>query len=338
LSALGLIKPTYDLFTNTLNGISDGLGGFYTPWTKQIYVIGEDWTGLERWVYSHEYDHALTDAHFDIAGMGVYPVCAGDEQRCDAIRALVEGDATLLMQLWFRQYATPQDYQDIKRLSLGQNNTTLPEQFPPPYAGQQGAFPYREGLAFVTYLYEKGNWAEVNKAYQNPPQSTEQILHPLKYVQAEAPIKVEAPSLAGAIGAEWRLLKTNSLGEWMTYLLLSYSADLPAQLDNNTGGTAATGWGGDTYQVYYNDGTGDTILAAHWVWDTPKDADEFKTAMLVYQNQRFRGAKANRSEGDCWEANNQASCVFTTGSETLWLLAPNQTILNAVLAKYSNFP
>ena len=338
LSALGLIKPTYDLFTNTLNGISDGIGGFYTPWTKQLYVIGEDWTGVERYVYSHEYDHALTDAHFNISGMGVYPVCAGDHQRCDAIRALVEGDATLLMDLWFEQYATPQDYQDIQRFAYRRNDTTLPEQFPPPYAIQNGAFPYREGRGFVEYLYLKGNWAEVNQAYEDLPQSTEHILHPEKYLAAEPVINIAAPSLEDTIGAEWRRLETNSLGEWMTYLLLGYGADLAAQLDAYSAGSAAAGWGGDTYQIYYNDGTGETIMAVHWVWDAQEDADEFLEAMLYYQDQRFRGSKAGRSDGNCWEANRQASCVFTTEAETLWLLAPNQTTLNNVLARYSNFP
>ncbi|MBM4425101.1 MAG: hypothetical protein FJ030_17265 [Chloroflexi bacterium] len=337
LSALGLIKPTYDLFTNTLNGLSDGIGGFYTPWTRQLYVIGEEWTGVERYVFSHEYDHALADAHFDIASMGVYPVCAGDEQRCDAIRALVEGDATLLMDKWFEQYATPQDYQDITRLAFRTNDTTLPEQFPPPYVIRDNVFPYREGLAFVEYLYQRGNWADVNRAYQNLPQSTEHILHPEKYIAREAVVSVEAPSLEGAIGAEWRHLKTNSLGEWTTFLLLAYGADIAAQLDDFTASQAAAGWGGDQYQVYYNDGAGEIIMALQWAWDSQADADEFREAMLAYQDQRFRGSKASRSDGDCWEANAQASCLFARGAQTLWILAPNQTLVNDILARYPNF-
>jgi hypothetical protein len=109
LSALGLIKPTFDLFTYSLNGISDGLGGFYTPWSQKLYVIGTKFSGLEKYIYSHEYNHALTDAHFLIRDMGVYPVCQGDQQRCAAIRALTEGDSTVLMSQWLNQYAGPQD-------------------------------------------------------------------------------------------------------------------------------------------------------------------------------------------------------------------------------------
>jgi hypothetical protein len=337
LAALGLIKPTYNLLTNTLNGLTDNLGGFYVPWSKELFVIGNRFGGVEHFIYSHEYGHALVDQNFHIEAMGVYPKCLGDEQRCDAIRALVEGDATLLMYQWWRQYATPRDYEDI--LNYSPPPQTIPEQFPPPYAYPDSDFPYNQGLSFVEYLYDRGNWAEVNRAYANLPQSTEQILHPQKYIAGEAPVLVAAPPLADALGADWRLLKSNSLGEWYTFLFLGYASDIAAQLDEPTAERAAAGWGGDTYQVYYHDAADETVLAAHWVWDTTRDATEFRAAMLEYQNERFRGAKVtDRSDGGCWEVNNQASCVFATGQATLWLLAPNQTILNSVLAQYAGFP
>jgi hypothetical protein len=74
------------------------------------------------------------------------------------------------------------------------------------------------------------------------------------------------------------------------------------------------------------------------VWDTPTDLKEFRTAIQFYLNERFRGAKIkDRTDGDCWEANNQATCLFVKNQATLWLVAPNQTILNAVLAQYPDF-
>jgi hypothetical protein len=66
--------------------------------------------------------------------------CLGDQQGCAAIRALVEGDATLLMQQWWRQYAGPQDYQDILRYHPPRQ--TLPEDYPPPYVSRDLEFPY----------------------------------------------------------------------------------------------------------------------------------------------------------------------------------------------------
>ena len=58
LSALGLIKPTYDLLKYAMNGLADNVGGFYIPWLKQLFVIGTRFGGVERFVFSHEYDHA----------------------------------------------------------------------------------------------------------------------------------------------------------------------------------------------------------------------------------------------------------------------------------------
>jgi len=335
LSALGLIKPTYDLFKYAMNGLAENIGGFYIPWLKQLFVIGTRFGGVERFVFAHEFDHALTDQHFNIDALGVYPDCLGDQQRCAAIRALVEGDATLLMQQWWRQYAGPQDYQDILRYRPPRQ--TLPEDYPPPYVSRDLEFPYLEGLRFVEFLHKRGNWAEVNRAYENLPDSTEQILHPEKYVTAEQPIEVIAPPLTDILGADWRLIDDDVLGEWTTYLILSAGADLAAQIDNDAALRATRGWGGDHYQVYYNDAISQTMLAAEWVWDTPRDAAEFKQSLANHLAERFRGAKIDHPPGQCWESNQQAGCLFAVRDRSLWLLAPDVTILDAVLTQYPEF-
>jgi hypothetical protein len=337
LAALGLVKPTYDLYTNALNGLTDALGGFYFPRSHELFVIGTRFGGIEHWIFSHEFDHALTDQHFHFANMGVYPVCTLDAQHCQAIRALVEGDATLAMSQWLQQYAGPKDYQDI--YNYRPPKQTLPEQFPPPYVYPDSEFPYSQGLDFVTYLYDRGRWSEVNKAYADPPQSTEQILHPEKYLAGEAPLAVAALPLDAALGSGWRQLTSDVMGEWTTFLLLAYGSDLEAELPDNVARPAAAGWGGDRYQIYYNDETGQTTVAAHWIWDTSGDQLAFRQAMLTYQDARFKGAKVmTRSDGNCWEVNEQASCIFATGRETLWLLAPNQSLVNAMLSQAPQFP
>jgi hypothetical protein len=336
LIALGLVKPTYNMFDNILNNIADGIGGFYDPLTDEIFVLGFLFGGVEHYIYAHEFDHALVDQHFPLDGYGNYPVCLTNEDQCKAIDALIEGDASLLMDQWWDQYASVQDYQDILRYNPPWY--TLPEQFPPPYASRDALFPYYEGRLFVEYLFDRGNWAEVNNAYQNPPESTEQILHPQKYLAGESPITVRPVNIASVLGEGWRELTTDTLGEWGTYLLLGYSADIESQIDILTAETVAAGWGGDTYQIYYNNDLDQTVMSAHWIWDTNSDATQFNNAMLDHMDARFRGAKVSRSDGECWEANDQASCLFRSGREFLWLLAPNQTVLNNVLAAAPGFP
>jgi hypothetical protein len=335
LGALGLIKPTYDLFTNILNGLTDSVGGFYLPWNKQLFVIGGRFGGVERWVFSHEYDHALVDQNYNIAGMGVYPKCLANEDRCEAIRALTEGDATLVMLVWRDNYASPRDLTEI--MDYSPPRTTMVEQFPPPYAEREAEFPYLQGLTYVKALHDRGSWAAVNAAYQDLPQSTEQILHPSKYFAHESPIDIAAPSLGDVLGADWRSLGANTLGEWKTYLIMGYSADAQIQIDDATASAAARGWGGDSYQVYFDDNTGGTVMAVHWAWDTPADATEFLAVMKAYLNARFRGAVVDRPGAACWSINQQSTCVFGSSRGTLWLLAPDVTVLDAVLTKYPEF-
>ncbi len=335
LSALGLIKPTYDMYTNALNGLTDSLGGFYFPWSKELYVIGSHFGGVEHFIYSHEFAHALVDQHYDIGAQGVYPECLSNADRCQAIQALVEGDATLVMGLWLNQYAGPKDYQDIENYIAPQS--TLPEQYPPPYAVLDGQFAYLAGLEFVQSLHARGNWPEVNKAYTRWPESTEQILHPEKYRAGEKPQELAAPALDQVLGEGWRKLGEDTLGEWTTYLLLGYGADAEAMLEDNVALSAARGWGGDRYQVYYQDEAEGTALAAVWSWDSAQDASQFQRALTEHLGARFREASLSSTTGTCWQVNQQAACVYLAGRQVLWLLAPDQGTLDLMRAVYPSF-
>jgi hypothetical protein len=332
LVALGLTKPTYDLYTNILNSLTDSIGGFYLPWSKEIFVIGGRFSGIERWVYSHEYDHALVDQHYHIDQAGVYPLCQRNQDQCKAIEALVEGDATLLMTQWLSQYANYQDYNDI--LNYHPPAHTLPEDVPPPYAGEDAGFPYIQGLAFVQDLYKRGNWAEVDRAYQGLPASTEQILHVDKFIKHEPPIEVPPQDVAGVLGPGWRKITQDTLGEWTTYLLLGYSADQAAQVDSTVAAQASQGWGGDIYQVFYDDATNQSVLVADWMWDTTADAGEFRSAMGDLLAARYRGNKLEADRGACWAVGDEVSCLVSGGREVVWILGPHDLVLGGLEGLY----
>ena len=335
LNLLGLVKPSYDLVNYTLNGLVDNLGGFYMSDRDQVFVLGYAFRGLEHYIYAHEFDHALIDQHYNLESMGLTPTCQGNNDRCDAVRALVEGDATLAMNQWLEEYATPQDLMDI--LSFSPPSLALPEQNPPPFLTEAVNFPYQYGEIFVRDLHEDGNWAAVNQAYTRLPESTEQILHPAKYAAGEAPLQVLDPLLAAALPAPWRSSSDNTLGEWMTYLILAYSDDEPARRPEDDARRAAEGWGGDHYQVYTNDESGQSVLAAHWSWDSPSEAGQFSSVMKDYLEQRYRGAALARPAGDCWEVNNQATCLYGADADTFWVIAPDQATLDLVMTLFPQF-
>jgi hypothetical protein len=240
------------------------------------------------------------------------------------------------MNQWFEQYVRPQDIQDI--LNYRPPPVTLPEQFPPPYLYLDSAFPYQQGLQFVTTLYNRGRWARVNEAYQNLPTSTEHILHPETYLANERPLTVAEAAVATVLtDPAWVQLESNTLGEWTTYLLLGYGADVEAQLSDAIAARAATGWGGDRYQVYAREDSSEVVLVAHWIWDSAIDARTFDDAMQEYLEKRFVGGSVNSAAGECWEANAQTSCVYLNARETLWLLAPTMDLIEALRSLLPNF-
>jgi hypothetical protein len=239
------------------------------------------------------------------------------------------------MNQWLEQYAGPQDLLDI--LSFDAPDQVMPDQFAPPFVVPEANFPYVEGLNFVNAMYARGRWALVNAAYTNLPESTEQILHPSKYFEGDSPEEMPDTPLDSVLGEGWRLLDNNSLGEWMTYLMLGYGADVDAQLDDAIAERAAAGWGGDRYWVYFNDESGQTAMSVRWSWDTMGDATTFDGALADYLLERYGGNEVESTRGSCWEANAQRSCLYRAGLEILWLLGPDAATVDAVLTRFPGF-
>jgi hypothetical protein len=336
LVALGLVDPQYDLVTNYLNNIVDYIGGFYIPGENEIYVIGSIlFDGVEKFIYVHEFTHALQDQNFPIITSDYYPNCKYQEQACTAMDALIEGEAELVQYIWLQNYAVKEDYKDISRFTPSPQY--IPEEAPPPFAARDLMFPYTEGAVFATFLYEKGGWVEINRAYARPPTTTEQILHPEKYIEGEGGISVRDAPLGDVLGDEWLLIKDETLGEWRTYLILEYSANIDGFLPDGVAASASAGWGGDHYQVYFNDETGQSTMTVHWVWDTIEDADEFASTFDDYLSARFSGAMVSRGGGSCYTLNQQYTCMFRYLQHTLWILAPDQGALELVLTLFPNF-
>jgi hypothetical protein len=339
LAALGFIAPGYDITEPKANDIVDYIGGFYVPEDNKINVLGTGFYGIEKYIYAHEYTHALQDQHFDLTSLGTYPECVKPEQTCLAIRALVEGEADYVQNLWLANFPPEFELNDILRFNPSPRLFQEDVEPPPPYFGLESMFPYVMGFIFVDYLYQRGGWEAINQTYSNLPVTTEQILHPEKYVAGEVGTIVNDPLLSDALGPEWRLLKQEVLGEWESFLLLAYSSEPNAQLSDDVALAAAEGWEGDSYQVYYNDETAQSLLTAHWTWETTTDANEFYSALRDSLSGRFMYAAVDGpGNGDCWFYEGRFSCVYKSSRDVLWLYAPELAILEQLKAEFPRFP
>ena len=124
-----------------------------------------------------------------------------------------------------------------------------------------------DGVVFVGTLHQRGGFALVDQVYARLPASTEQVLHPDKYLSQEAPIEVQAPEVPKGKTQ----LAEGTLGELRTRLLLGRCSKTPA--------VDGWGWGGDRFVVAEGR---DQELSLAWTteWDTEGDAQRFETALL----------------------------------------------------------
>jgi hypothetical protein len=297
-------------------------------------VKGTDEPGpLERWTYSHEYTHVLQDQHFDLQALGSTDDDDDEDEDSEkdfAIRSLVEGDAVLLMQ----QYALMHLDADALREIIDQSteiDTTILDSAPA-IVRQSLLFPYEAGLIFVLALFNDGGWSAVDDAYANPPVSTEQIIHPERYPD-DVPQIVTLPPLTDTLGAGWRLVNEDVLGE---FGLQQY---LQVRTDQSDAEVAAEGWGGDRYAVHWRDDESAFVLVARLAWDTLADADEFFNTYVQFAENRF-GSGPNRSEGAThlwWSGEDVLLLARNDQDDTLVIIAPDETTLAAVNALFADF-
>jgi hypothetical protein len=332
LSSLGLLEPGFDLGTFYTDLLSEQVAGYYDNETKEMYVVGNQFGGMERLTYSHEYVHALQDQNFDIQYGLQYDTepCKQDSERCAGVQALLEGDASLAQMDWFTQYGTAQDYADI--LDFYGSFQMPVYDSAPDYMKEDFMFPYDAGQKFVEYLHDQGGWAAVDAAYADVPVSTEQIMHPERYPD-DKPVPVELADFTSTLGDGWEEIDRGVMGEWYTYLILSKGVDTAFRLDAGTASASAEGWGGDAYAAYYNEQSGEDVFVLSYMWDTLNDADEFASALVQYGTQRFGQPDSNQADQTAWAYTGGYSLFRQAGQATYWVIAPNQAAAEAVWAE-----
>jgi hypothetical protein len=330
LAVFGLLSPDFDLQGFYTDLYSEQVAGYYDYEAKEMYVVkGEGFQGPERFTYAHEYTHVLQDQVYDIEnGLGKNEEsCKADSERCAAITALLEGDATMVQLAWFSQYATNEDR---KQLTDYFNTTQSPVfDSAPAFMQEDMMFPYDAGYQFVQYLYDQNGWEAVDAAYKNLPVSTEQILHPERY-PADKPWEVNLPDYQAALGDGWRELDRNVMGEWYTYLILGQGIDQNARLDKGVAQKAAEGWGGDAYTVYYNDQTNETVMVLRWQWESEGEANEFVNAFTEYADARFGVPAVQQGSRMDWDFSGGYSILGHDLDLTTWVYAPDATTAESI--------
>src|SRR6266571_3461084 len=197
LKKLALVPADFQYRPLLIKVLTEQVAGYYDPKSRQFYLA--DWIDLDgqKPIMAHELTHALQDQHFDLRRFEHWP--KGDSDAELAAHALIEGDATLLMML----YVANNPMRALAFLkSLGGMEISSAELDKAPRALRETLlFAYQSGYEWTRDLYKQGGWGQVSKAFNDLPQSTEQILHPEKYFVHEAPERIMLPDIAPVLNA-----------------------------------------------------------------------------------------------------------------------------------------
>src|SRR5712691_976111 len=284
---LGLLKPTDNLVQIQLSLLSDQVIGVYDSQSKALFVVAEQ-AGFgpgERMTYAHEFNHALQDQYYDLNKIA--PKHPESSDRSLAVHALIEGDAIMLQTLWAQANLSQDDLFQLARVSASSDDSLARV---PLVVRTELLFPYTDGFNFVRQAYRQaGNdYAVLDELFQNPPESTAQLLHPEKYHNHVHPVDVQLGDVAARLGSDWRKVGSGVLGELDTRVVLEQWGT-----DHREALRTAAGWSGDQWQVVEKDGRAAIIVKS--TWESPDAARSFFSGYTRGLRTRFDSAMVDES-------------------------------------------
>ncbi|HEX4439977.1 MAG TPA: hypothetical protein VH854_07880 [Thermoanaerobaculia bacterium] len=284
LVALGLIDPAPNLLDRLVDFYSSQVIAFYDPQPRRFFVVkgAEAQTGgdeglAKNLIFSHELMHALQDEtlHLDERVKEL----KDDSDRSTALQCLLEGEATVVMvRVALKDIPGADDSvedQLAPLMSAGSLERSNVPKDVPDYFVEQLFFPYVDGTEFVRAALKKGGWAEVDRFWRNPPQSTSEILHGAPYPAPATGLLSESDRTPPA---GRRLTYADTLGEWTLRFLLERS------LPKEEAAKAAEGWRGD--RIAFFAGPRDTAYLWRIRFDGPATAARFEAALRAARAKR----------------------------------------------------
>ena len=259
LKALGIIEPGINLADQVKRLSTGSVTTFYDVKANELVVKNGPLTPFMLKTIVHELVRADYDQHFELDRPNlVMP----DDETGVAWDSLVEGAASRI-EARFVSALPEKDKQSVQaeqqRLA-GQLPKDLPD-----YVLVQYAFPFGSGPKFADALMANGGAAKLNSAFAAPPITTEQVIHPEKFMAGEGPKPLADPAADGGV------VRSGSLGQLMLSLMLAQVLE-PGEAES-----AADGWGADRYVAWQNGGQ--TCVRLAITMDNPEKTAEMAQAL-----------------------------------------------------------
>jgi hypothetical protein len=274
LEAFGLIPKDFPLDSFMLDVLTDQVAGLYDPKAKEFYIA--DWIPVDeqKTVMSHELTHALEDQSFRIDDW-IKAARPNDDAEL-ARDSVSEGSAMAAMVDYqmLDQHIGVRELPDVTLLIRAGAITEMDKDpnlaKAPIYIRDELLFPYLAGTGFTQeFLKAHSGWKDIHLVFENPPVSTQQILHPDLYLNGTKPVAVTLPVWKGVVPDNWKLLEENTMGEFgVGEILKQFRKD-------NSEDPLTTAWKGDRYAVFEDAKSKTTPLVFRLVLDSPEDAARF---------------------------------------------------------------
>jgi hypothetical protein len=274
LEAFGLIPKNFPLDSFMLDVLTDQVAGLYDPKAKEFYIA--DWIPVDeqKTVMSHELTHALEDQSFRIDDW-IKAARPNDDAEL-ARDSVSEGSAMAAMVDYqmLDQHIGVRELPDVTLLIRAGAITEMDKDpnlsKAPIYIRDELLFPYLAGTGFTQeFLKAHSGWKDIHLIFENPPVSTQQILHPDLYLNGTKPVAVTLPAWKGVAPDDWKLLEENTMGEFgVGEVLKQFKKD-------NSEDPLSTAWKGDRYAVFDDPKSKTTPLVFRIALDTPEDAARF---------------------------------------------------------------
>ncbi len=217
-------------FTSDYQG--ENYVGVYDPIKREIIIragLDEFDIGAEL-TYAHEYAHHVQNVKYDYVR---WRRCfADDSDASSAITAFIEGDASNVEYEYIEAvigWDAIYEYVDGLDEDNGEDSSVGAEPVMASYRNEINDFTYSTGKLFAwavgEYLHEFSGCPNcetarerIDKAFERPPFTTEQVYDVLKYFDKERRYTIDLPE--GFIGADWDLRHGSTIGrsDWVVLL------------------------------------------------------------------------------------------------------------------------
>jgi hypothetical protein len=249
LEAFGLIPKGFPLDSFMLDVLTDQVAGLYDPKAKEFYIA--DWIPVDeqRTVMSHELTHALEDQSFHIDS---WIKAARPNDDAELARDAVSEGSAMAAMVDYEMLDQKISVRDVPDVTLLIRASALSEMDKDPnlakapvYIRDELLFPYLAGTGFTQqFLKAHTGWQDLRLIFQDPPVSTQQILHPDLYLKGVKPETVTLPEWKALVPSDWKLLEENTMGEF------GVNEILKQLLDENRAELLSPAWKGDRYAVF----------------------------------------------------------------------------------------